>query len=284
MKSKRPQDLVFTLFGEYILHRKRPVWVGSLIALLGPFGLSEGAVRTVLSRMTRKGWLKTRRKGRNSFYSLTPRGHRLLEEGRDRIFHPVWEDDWDGHWYLVTYSIPEGMRHLRDQLRVRLAWLGFGSMGNGVWISPHRVEDRVLAMAQEMDIEDRLLFFRAEQVGPSDHPDLVRRSWDLGALASGYQRFVDRWGPVYDRYKDVDNASGTEDVGCYVDRFNLIHEFRRFPLEDPFLPHALLPPSWPGDDAIALFNDLHDLLASPAERYVEGVLDISPATGLAGAR
>ena len=39
--NQRPQDLVFTLFGEYLLHRPEPVWVGSLISLLETFGLSE---------------------------------------------------------------------------------------------------------------------------------------------------------------------------------------------------------------------------------------------------
>ena len=282
MKSKRPQDLVFTLFGEYLLHRQHPVWVGSLISLLRPFHLTEGAVRTVLSRMTRKGWLKTRRKGRNSFYTLAPRGHRLLEEGRDRIFHPTWEEDWDGQWYLVTYSIPENMRHLRDQLRVRLAWLGFGSLGNGVWISPHGVESRVFSMAQEMKIEDHLLFFRAEQLGYADHQELVRRSWDLDALACRYRGFLERWRPIFEQYKAHGDALDASDgADRFVDRFNLIHEYRSFPLEDPFLPQRLLPSAWPGLEAIALFNDLHDLLESHAERYVEGVLADAPTVALA---
>lgn len=37
MSPKRPQDLTFTLFGEYLEHLGRPVWVGNLIARLRPF-------------------------------------------------------------------------------------------------------------------------------------------------------------------------------------------------------------------------------------------------------
>jgi len=284
MKSKRPQVLVFTLFGEYLLDRRKPVWVGSLISLLRPFRVSEGAVRTVLSRMTRKGWLKARRSGRNSFYDLAPRGLRLLEEGRDRIFHPALEDDWDGHWYLLTYSIPEDTRHLRDRLRVRLAWLGFGSMGNGVWISPHNVEDRVLAMASEMHVEDKLLFFRAHQLGNADGQDLVRRSWDLDALARRYLDFLERWRPVYHQYRGDPEITRTDEARCFVDRFNLIHEFRAFPLEDPFLPQVLVPETWPGQEAATLFNGLHDLLEAPAEHYVAGVLADAPARKVAPVR
>ena len=113
MNRQRPQDLVFTLFGEYLLPRAEPVWVGSLISLLQPFDLSEGAVRTILSRMSRKGWFTTLREGRRSFYQLSERGRKLLEEGRERIYHPSWDETWDGRWLLIAYSIPEDRRELQ---------------------------------------------------------------------------------------------------------------------------------------------------------------------------
>ncbi|MGD8320888.1 MAG: PaaX family transcriptional regulator C-terminal domain-containing protein [Gemmatimonadota bacterium] len=282
MTSKRPQDLVFTLFGEYLLTRDRPVWVGSLITLLRPFNLSEGAVRTVLSRMTKKKWLKSRRRGRNSYYDLTVRGQKLLAEGKHRIFHPSWGDAWDEQWYLLSYSIPEDRRHLRDRLRVRLAWLGFGSMGNGIWISPHDVGRRVEEMAEEMGIREHLICFRAQSLGASDHADLVDRCWDLPALAARYCAFLELWRPGLD-YIRQGLAGGTlSDEGCFVHRFNLLHEFRAFPLEDPYLPAALLPDAWPGREAAQLFNELHNLLEEPAERYLEAVLSDEPALASTG--
>jgi phenylacetic acid degradation operon negative regulatory protein len=54
------QDMVFTLYGDYLRHRGGKAWTGSLIELLGLFGLSEQAVRSTLSRMSRKGWLESR--------------------------------------------------------------------------------------------------------------------------------------------------------------------------------------------------------------------------------
>jgi len=155
VEAARPRDLVFTLFGEYFLKRSDSVWVGSLIALLEPFGLTEGTVRTALSRMVKKGWLEARRDGRHAYYSLTPRGRRLLEEGTERIFHPTWPEEWDGYWFLLAYSIAQGNRSLRDRLRDRLAWLGFGSIGNGVWISPHDVGPQVEEVAGGLGLSDR---------------------------------------------------------------------------------------------------------------------------------
>ena len=117
------QDIVFTLYGDYIRHRGGEVWIGSLVELLGLLGLSGQAVHSILSRLSHKGWLKSRKTGRYSFYSLTPKFLALLEEGAQRIFQPRC-DPWDGRWHLLTYSIPESKRHLRRRLRKRLFELG----------------------------------------------------------------------------------------------------------------------------------------------------------------
>lgn len=297
MRGQRPQDLVFTLFGEYLLERQDFVWVGSLIALLEPLGLTEGGVRTVLSRMAKKGWLETERSGRSSFYALTDRGRALLEEGQARIYHPTWDREWDGRWFLLAYSIPQNARRARDRLRDRLAWLGFGSIGNGLWISPRDVESEVLELSERLDLGDHLICFHANPARDLADAELVQRCWDLDDLDERYADFAERWtrtaasfapgrgerhGEDKDKGEDEDEDEderdgGGDDVGAFVTRFELIHEFRRFPLEDPFLPRALLPSPWAGDDAVRVFRELHDRLVGPADRWVANVLDRAPA-------
>lgn len=276
MSQPRPQDLVFTLFGEYLLHREGPVWVGSLIALLIPLGLSEGAVRTVLSRMAAKGWLTSRRRGRNSFYSLTVRGRKLLEEGKARIYHPPRDEPWDGRWSLIAYSIPEDVRHLRDRLRSRLSWLGCGSLGYGLWISPHDVREELRAIADELGISDHLEVFRGEHEGFSDNQRLVTRCWDLEELNARYEEFVRTHLPGLERCQRRADSGGLFPEECFVERFRLTHQYRQFPLADPFLPRSLLLPDWAGDCAAQLFERYHDLLTEPADRYVDSVLEEAP--------
>lgn len=277
MDRQRPQDLVFTLFGEYLLPRQAPVWVGSLIALLEPLGLSEGASRTVLSRMARKGWFTTKREGRHAFYQLTPRGRKLLEEGRERIYHPSWDEPWDGRWVLAAYSIPEAKRELRDRLRDRLGWLGFGSIGNGLWISPHDVVAEVEELATALGIVDHLECFRGEGAAFSDPESLVHRAWDLPAVNRDYESFIARHVPPFKRLRAEEERGEPDPRSCYVARFRLSHEFRAFPLEDPYLPRSLLPQDWAGECAAVLFQTYHDLLTEPADRYVESVLADAPA-------
>ena len=279
--TRRPaptsQDLVFTLFGDYLLAEEAPIWVGSLIALLGPLGLSPMATRTVLSRMNRKGWLAVERRGPWSYYGLTRRGRKLLEEGRRRIYHPPRDERWDGAWYLITYSIPESRRRLRDQLRVQLMWLGCGMAGNGVWITPHDVRAEVNAVAAALHVTRHLQIFRAEHAGPTDVDGLVEQAWDLRALDARYASFLNRWRAGFEGCRRC-LATGKRDddclspASCFVRRFRLVHEYRAFPLLDPYLPRELLPSDWKGFEAARLFEHYHDLLAEPAVRYVEAVV------------
>jgi len=160
----RSEDLVFTLYGDYIRHRGGEAWTGSLIELLGPLGLSEQAVCSTLSRMSRKGWLKGRAFGNRSYYSLPPISIDLLEEGAKRIFQPR-SDVWDGRWYLLVYSIPEKERPLRHRLRKRLTWLGFGSLSNATWISSRDRRKEVGGVANSLGIRGHVEIFSAEHLG-----------------------------------------------------------------------------------------------------------------------
>jgi phenylacetic acid degradation operon negative regulatory protein len=284
----RAQDLVFTLFGDYLLDRPRPIWVGSLIALLEPFGVSPAAARVVLSRMTQRGWLTAVRRGGRGYYGLTPRARRLLTEGRERIYHPPRNESWHGTWYLVTYSIPERQRHLRDALRIKLQWLGCGPLANAVWITPHDVRAEVREIATALKIARHLEVFRAEHQGFSTTSDLVAHCWDLSAINRRYAGFVSHWRPALDHCAACRTAADCRPGGavpapclsakdCFVRRFQLVHEFRRFPLEDPFLPPPLLPGEWKGDEAARIFETYHTVLAEPAIRYVRDVCDAGDA-------
>ncbi len=277
--SLRSQDLVFTLFGDYLLERERPVWAGALITLLGQLGLSPMAVRTVLSRMSRKGWLTAERRGTRSWYGLTKKGRRLLESGRERIYHPTAAEAWDGRWTVVTFSIPEERRRVRDALRVRLSWLGCGPLTSGVWISPHDVRAEIGEIVADLKIGRHLEVFRGEHVGSSAAADLVTQGWDLAGLNRRYAAFIARWRLDFERCRQCGMTGAkagihkpcTAPSDCFRRRFMLVHEYRAFPLDDPYLPRQLLPADWNGEAAARLFETYHDALAGAAERYVAEV-------------
>jgi phenylacetic acid degradation operon negative regulatory protein len=273
----RTQDMVFTLYGDYIRHRGGEAWTGSLIELLGLFGVSGQAVRSTLSRMSQKGWLESRKIGRYSFYSQTPRFVKLLEEGAQRIFQPRC-DPWDGQWHLLIYTIPESKRHLRRRLRERLLWLGFGSLNQATWISPRDLQTEVEQVVNTLKVRPYVEFFTAEHQGFASDEEIVARCWNLEQLNDYYSDFIANYGPPFQKYQvqlRADNSLDPQE--CFVQRFMLIHEYRFSPYVDPNLPLELLPDDWLGERAMQLFQQYHDLLVEEAVAFVDSVFAKAPS-------
>lgn len=260
----KPRSWLFDLFGDYVeLRPGRELWTGSVIALAGEFELSERAIRSALLRLQRDGWLDVRRSAGRSFYGLTDAGRRLIDRGRERIMHGP-EREWDGRWVVLTYSIPEARRDLRDRLRAELGWLGFGGLNNGLFISPHDRRRELAEMAERHKLGPTVTVFRAEHILPGDNRALAARCWDLAGLNASYAGFCQA-------FQGYCEAAGLSDRDCFLVRFRLINAYRRFPFLDPGLPAELLPSDWLGAQAAALFRDLHERLAPGADRYFDRV-------------
>ncbi len=270
------QGMVFTLYGDYIRYRGGEIWTGSLIKLLKHLGMSEQAVRSVLSRMWKKGWLKRRRVGRRSYYSLTKKSQELLAVGAQRIFEPE-DGDWSGDWYLVTYNIPEEKRHQRNKLRRQLTYMGCGAFNTAIWISPYDVTRSVQDVSRRLEIEDYVQVFRAQHLGFPDATELVARCWDLDKINSQYASFIEKYEPMLARDQErLDNWNEVDAALCFTKRFMLLHEYREFPFVDPRLPPQLLPSDWLSGRAIELFKEYYALLTAKANQFVDSVFETAP--------
>jgi phenylacetic acid degradation operon negative regulatory protein len=274
--SKRPhlqtQFIIFVLFGDVIAPRGGQVWTASLLKMLGVLGVSERAARSTLSRMRRKGWLKPERDGRHSLYTLTTRGRRILEEGGHRIFEPR-KLDWDGQWHLVVYSLPENRRNLRNDLRKRLTWLGFGRLAPGTWISPHDRRADVEAMLDDLGAREYVQFFSGLRLEGGDDRGIVEQCWDMGSLNQQYAKFIARWEPEYQKCaQSLVRGDGLSPAHCFAQRFWITHEYSPFPRLDPNLPAVLLPNGWLGDKAADIFNGYRGLLNERSNEFVEAAL------------
>lgn len=269
----RPQSMVFTLFGDYVRHRGGDAWVGTIIRVGSVFGLSEQAVRSALSRMARRSWLTVRRVGNRSYYGLTVRSIKILAEGDRRIFeYPA--DEWDGTWWVLTYSIPERTRELRDRLRKELTWLGYGLLGSATWISPRNHSDIVERVVDELGVRGRVEFFRGTHLGFSSTKELVDRCWDLESINRRYAEFIDIYRPKLDSLlRRLEGGATISDEEAFRERFLIVHLYRKFPFIDPQLPDPLLPEGWLGKEAMRVFRQYRELLAEPANRFFDSIYE-----------
>lgn len=266
------QFIIFVLFGDVIVHRGGQAWTASLLKMLNVLGVTERAARSTLSRMRRKGWVKPERSGRRSLYTLTARGRRILEEGSQRIFEPR-KTDWDGRWYMAVYSLPENKRELRNALRKRLTWLGFGRLALGTWICPQDRHEEVEAMLDDLDAHQFVELFSGSRLASGDDREIVERCWDMKGLNQQYARFLARWEPDYEKCTSaLTRGDALSPAHCFAQRFWITHEYSPFPRLDPNLPPELLPEGWLGDKANRMFNGYRQLLNERSNEFIEETL------------
>jgi phenylacetic acid degradation operon negative regulatory protein len=267
----RPRSMLFTLFGDYVYPQGREIRLAALVAIGKVLGMSETAVRSAVARLAREGWIVAQRRGRSSFYRLSPAGRSLIEEGTRRIYRPNG-GAWDGSWCLLTYSIPETQRALRDRLRKQLAWLGFGQLGAGVYLAARDRSLEAARLAGRVGTENFARTFLAKSAGRTSDRQLVAVCWDLQRIARAYRSFIARYARRYANDRLRARRHALADVDAFVTRFMLTHDFRRFPFIDPNLPDALLPKRWAGKAARKLFERYHAMLTDGALRFFASVM------------
>lgn len=251
------RSALLTILGEYVLAARDGVWQEALVSALRSLDYKEHAARQALARSVGAGWLRAERHGRRSRVHLSDETAEMLRTGAERIysFGEPWE--WQGQWLLVVLRVPEQRRDVRHQARTQLAWAGFGSLGGGLWISPHVEREGDLRSLSENGSVAELQSFRAEVGGIGDPRELIADAWDLEQVASEYREFISSFGRLKPKSPQAVFRAQTL----------LVHRWRKFPFLDPDLPETMLPARWPRSRAHDLFHARHAEWRVTAEAY-----------------
>ena len=243
--GRSAKALLLTILGEFALPHGGTIWTSTIIDGLGALGVSERNARQAAARLAEDGLVVSERVGRAARWGLTVEGRRLLEAGARRIYgfgsSPA---PWDGCWLVVYVSVAEGERASRHRLRTQLGFAGFGFLGAGVAVSPHLDREGLATdLLRELDLDAVVFVARTGSFAPDE--EVIARAWDLDELGGRYRAFVDEFAKV-----------GPEaGVDAFAAVAALVHEWRRFPFDDPEIPAELLPAGWPGAEAKRTFDE-----------------------------
>jgi phenylacetic acid degradation operon negative regulatory protein len=258
------RSVVFDLFGAYVRHFGGEISLQELSALLACFDVPPDSSRVVMSRLAREGWFEVRKRGHASLYRPSAKGWELLDSGLGRIMRSPVSAEWQGTWFMATFSVPEENRASRIRLKTKLTWLGFGQLATSIWISPHdHLGQAEAAFSAEPSARYRL--FEASSRGPQSDREIAASSWDLAQLATDYRAFTVRCQSL------IAGAATVRGRDAMVSRTELVHDYRKFPFRDPGLPAVLLPEPWPGGQAHQAFLDAFALLATEAMNFYEEI-------------
>jgi len=288
-------SLLRTVVGLTLRDLGGQVAVADLVALLDAVGVPPAGTRSAVSRVKAKGLLAAASVDGRPGYRLAPGADAMLARGDRRIFSYRRQSD-DDAWLLVSFSVPEGRRADRHQLRRHLAGIGCGTVADALWICPAHLADEVEGILDHLDLRDAAtLFVTRTPRTPGSFADAAARWWDLDRLADLHRTFLARHGGAEpdgaasdDRLPDGaasddrlahgaasdDRLSGGAPGSASARRsafarwVRVVDDWRTIPYVDPGLPPSALPADWPGTASVALFEQLRHALAAPAAEHV----------------
>lgn len=263
-RSGSAVSVLLTIVGLYL--RRAGGWMATahLVELGNAAGSPEAPTRTAIARLKKRGVLAASTRSNTAGYMLEPGAEHMLRMGDRRIFAPrnmVLGEPW----CLVSFSVPEGQRTVRHQLRRRLNWIGCGLVAPALWICPGFLSSEVEEILTDLGIRRFAILFRTELPnvsGPIE--DAIAQWWDLPELALLHRRFIDS----VTAFPSTASPTLPESFRRYVLG---IDAWREIPYLDPGLPLELLPGDWPARESAQLFSTITDQFADDAWRYVETV-------------
>lgn len=238
-RPPRAAGFIVTLYGDAVSPRGGELGMAAIIETCAGVGISETLVRTAVSRLVAAGQLQGLRRGRRSFYRLTPSAEAEFAAASELIYGPPQPCGW---------RLVAGPEAALAGLERR----GFARLRPGLMLGP----DRGPLPAGAAAVAGAALGAAAPLA------DLAAQLWDLPAHASALGAVRDRFGPLVARAAAL---PGPEALGL---RLLLVHDFRLALLADPRLPPEALPPDWPGPEARAVFARLYKALTPAAEGWI----------------
>lgn len=256
----RAGSLIITLYGDAIAPRGGSLWLGSLNALVGPFSIEPGLVRTALSRLVAEGWFVRNRVGQKSYYRLSAHGATEFGKAGQHIY-AGGDTPWSGKLELeiLTHSDPK----VRQPMRENLARQGYGQLAPNVMVRPASGRRRAASDPGLAGQTIRLSAAAGDQAGAQR---LAAACWHLDQLGSAYRSLLDDLAGLA---RQPQALAGLDDSRAFQVRLLLIHEWRRIVLHDPRLPRELLPVDWAGGEVRDAVRRIYRAVTPGCERWLD---------------
>ncbi|WP_022951195.1 PaaX family transcriptional regulator [Leucothrix mucor] len=265
-------SLLLSIYGDTISPRSENIWLGSLIKLVAPVGISQRLVRTSVFRLSEKGILQSMQSGRRSYYSLTNRAYRQFVSSSKRIYASK-PAQWDQQWRLVFTSLNDITMEQREIIRKELYWLGFNRITVGVYGHPVADMEDVKKLVQDLGMEDNIVMLQASACDTEHVPlanTLISQCFDLSDSSQQYSLLIDDFQPLLDSCGDV---ATLEPKLCFLIKTLLMHRYRHILLKEPDLPDELLPSDAVSRRARKVTGQLYKILQPAADLYFSEICE-----------
>lgn len=247
-------SLIITFFGDAVVPRGGVVAAATVQALMQRYGVEPGAVRTAFSRLVRDGWVVREKRGRHSFYRLSPRGAQPFESASLRIYANCQASaGTDDSWLLLVHEAVT--TEPVDAMLKRAA--GLRLSGSCVLF-----ERPSQALIRELESSD-MLSVRGQL---ENVPDWVRQLAGPAPIGAAFETLLLRFRPLAAQHPE---SPVPDTLDAIAARCLLIHEWRRTLLKSADVSAAILPAGYAREPCRAFVAGLYRYLLSPSEGWLD---------------
>lgn len=155
---------------------------------------------------------------------LTGLGEKQLQRSFPLV--KLQQKQWDNHWRLVTFDIPEKHKRERDLLRHKLQSLGFAQFQKSAYISPHDFCQDMIEFLNTHGLSANVSVLEVKHKYLPPPKELAEKLWSLTRLNDQYRQLLEKF-----------NVKPVKPQLISDQYFALI-------IKDPHLPVELLPQPW----------------------------------------
>ncbi len=162
---------------------------------------------------------------------LSKKGHKYLNDILANLHDSV--SKWDGYWTVVSFSIPEKQRAVRDKFRRFLDNIGMKPLFNSIWVSPLHLTPAIIEYMKINNLANMVMIIKTKNIFGINIEKIVEL-WDFDKYRNMLNEFIE------DAYKPLNSKSDKiYEAKKKVFNFALILE------KQPKMPLELFPKDWP---------------------------------------
>ncbi len=264
--SPKAKSLIITFFGDTVFPYGGTIWLGSLVKFMEEFDISEKLTRTSIFRLTKEGWLSSKKFGRESYYSLSDFAIDRFIKAHYSVYAYDEQDD-DRDW-IVLFTNTVEINKEKDLAKI-LNKEGFANPSKYAYIHPNYKMEYMQDILIKNELQNEVLLIKGSMNMPMTKEvakQMAHKYWNLKDVEQRYQDFITKFRGVFSLDTNIDKFTPKQ---CFILRILLIHEYRRALLFDPKLGKELLSIDWLGKSASSLVESIYASIHHQANIYVK---------------